>query len=701
MQTPPTEMNRLAHETSPYLLQHADNPVDWYPWGEEAFAAAAESGKPVLVSIGYSSCHWCHVMEHECFEDAEIAALMNELFICIKVDREERPDVDEIYMTAVQMMGLSTGWPRNVFLTAQGRPFYGGTYFPPVRAYRQPGWPDVLRDIARTYRDEGEKIAGQAQQIADALERISRSTASTGLPGDEIAGKVVEESISSFDAENGGFGGAPKFPPHQGIRFLLRAYHRTGNTQALEMADATLRKMAAGGIRDHLGGGFHRYSVDEKWLVPHFEKMLYDNAQLAREYTEAFQVTGDPFHADIAREILDYVLREMTEESGGFRSATDADSEGREGVFFLWKRSEIEALLGADAEWFCRAYGVTREGNFRDPHHPVAEGEEGLTVLHEAVSVADLARDSGRGEAEIAETLARGRSVLFEARKSRIYPGLDDKVLAAWNGLMISSMACAGRVLDEPRYVEAAERAAHFVLTEMRTESGRLLRTHRGGDSRIPAFLKDHAFFAEALLDLYETTFDPRWLIEAKRTADDMERLFGDAEAGGWFHTASDGETLIARMKSPSDGAVPGGNGAAVRVFLRLSVLLGDSSYAERADAAFRLFRESIERRPGGTMGLVLGLDMRLHEDGEIAVVGDLDAPETRALLRTIHHRFLPGTALAHCAPGGEGESEGLTPLLTGKTLVEGKPAAFVCRNYACRVPATTVEDLEEQLAGI
>jgi len=694
---PPPGKNRLAFETSPYLLQHQDNPVDWYPWGDEAFARAKAEDKPVLVSIGYSSCHWCHVMEHESFEDPGIAAIMNELFVNVKVDREERPDVDEVYMTATQLMGQGGGWPLNVFVTPDGVPFFGGTYFPPEGRYGRPGWKDVLTRISEAWKTQREGIVEQNSRVIAALGGTAEFRAGESVPEEALLDEAAGQLATRFDEVWGGFGTAPKFPPSQAIQLLLRRHRRTGAERDLLMADRTLRRMAQGGMYDQLGGGFHRYSVDEKWLVPHFEKMLYDNALLARTYAEAHQLTGDPFFARVARETLDYVLREMTSPEGAFLSATDADSEGREGVYFVWTKPEIEELLGPDAPLFLRAYGVTAEGNFDDPHHPRRPGEPGMNVLHVAAEPESLAKLEGVPLAEVEERLARGRRVLLERRRERTYPGLDDKVLTDWNGLMISSMAYAGRALGEPRWVEAAGRAADFVLRDLRTGDGRLLRTHRAGVSRIPGFLSDHAFLAWGLLDLYEATFELRWFEASREIADEMNRRFWDDEEGGWFHTAADAETLIARLKGPADGAIPSANSVATRLMLRFAAMTGEAEPRERAERTIRLYRDTIERFPAGTMGFLLALDELQHEGGEVAFVGDLGRRATRDLVEPVHRAFLPGVVLALLDPESPGAAEEI-PLLRGKTLVDGAEAAYVCRNFACRAPVTTPDALEEAL---
>ena len=699
MPTPPPGQNRLAFETSPYLLQHASNPVDWYPWGEEAFRRAREEDKPLIISIGYSSCHWCHVMEHECFEVPEIAAVMNEHFICVKVDREERPDVDEIYMTAVRMMGLGGGWPLNVFVTPEGTPFFGGTYFPPKSYSNRLGWPDLLIRISQGWKEQRESILEQGTRLREALAASQGMAPADSLPGIDALERATAGLETNFDRRHGGFGGAPKFPPHLALPFLLGRHARTGDDSLLVIVERTLDAMDRGGIHDQLGGGFHRYSTDEEWLVPHFEKMLYDNAQLARAYTEAWQVTGNERWAATARSTLDYVLAEMTEPEGGFRSATDADSDGREGVYFVWKKPEVDELLGDGAALFSRVYGVSVHGDFVDVHHPTPPGEPGMNVLHLPVPLEEAAAREGLTVEELEARLAPLRERLLESRRTRTYPGLDDKILTAWNGLMIGAMAYAGRALDEPRYVAAAERAADFVLANMKDDRGRLLRTHRGGRSKIPAFLEDHVFLADALLDLYEATYDSRWLGEARAIAEDTNRHFGDDEEGGWFHTADDAEELITRTMSGTDGAEPGGNGVGARVMLRLASFTGEKAYEERADAAFRKFASLMTRAPAATLGLLRALDDRLHEDGESVIDGRPKAAGTRALLRAVNARFLPGTVLALLDPedptGGGSDAE---PLLEGKTLVGGAEAVYICRNYSCRAPVTDREALAAAL---
>ncbi len=690
--------NRLASETSPYLLQHAGNPVDWHPWGDAAFDRARAENKPVLVSIGYSSCHWCHVMEHESFEDPDVAALMNERFVCVKVDREERPDVDEVYMTAVQLLGEHGGWPLNVFVTPSGEPFWGGTYFPPDRRFGRPGWREVLLQIAHAWEEKRGEVEAQGRRLTDALREESRAAPADAPPGDAAVAAALDTLVARYDPEWGGFGHAPKFPPALSLQLLLRRYRTGGDAKHLLVAEGTLRGMARGGMYDQLGGGFHRYSVDERWLVPHFEKMLYDNAQLARVYVEAWQVTGEARYARIARETLDWVLREMTGPEGGFFSATDADSDGREGLYFVWTRPEIDGLLGEDAALFAEAYGVTPEGNFEDPHHPPAPGAPGACVLHVAVPPDTLAARKGLDEADVAARLARCRARLLEARRSRTYPGLDDKVVTSWNALMIGALAYAGRALGEPRYVDAAVRSAEFVLTRLRTPEGRLLRTWRAGEAKIPAFLEDHAFLAGALLDVYEAVFDPRYWREAEAVARAMNALFRDP-AGGWFHTAEDGERLVARPAGGFDGSIPSANGAAASVCARLAAFTGDAFWHERTDAALRRFAPSVTRAPAAAISLLLALQARSSPGAEVAVVGAPGDDATRALVREAQRAFLPFGVLARLDPAAPDVATAI-PLLRGKTLAGGRPAAYVCRSFACRAPVTEPAALSAALAA-
>ena len=657
--------NRLAEATSPYLLQHADNPVDWFEWGEDALRRARETDRPILLSVGYAACHWCHVMERESFEDPEIARLMNEHFVSVKVDREERPDVDAIYMDAVQAMSGHGGWPMTVFLTPDGEPFFAGTYFPPEDRHGLPGFPRVLQTVAEAWRDRREDLLGQGRRVIEAIGR------GPSAPPDPLTEDLLRQAFAGlrggFDREWGGFGGAPKFPQPMTLEFLLRC-HLRGWEGALDMVTHTLDRMAAGGIHDHLGGGFHRYAVDRTWLVPHFEKMLYDNAQLARLYLHAWQVTGTEEYRRVATGTVDYLLREMRHAEGGFFSSQDADSEGEEGRFFVWSWEE---LVGEVGEEVAEALGAGPEGNW-----------EGRNVLW---------RPSG--EAEVPEE-ARGR--LFRVRERRVKPATDDKVLAGWNGLAISALARAGRALGAPRYVEAASAAADFLLSALRREDGRLLRAWREGRTSGPAYLDDHALVAAACLDLYETTFELRWFEEARGLADEILRLFRD-DGRGFFQTGADAEGLVLRPKDLFDNAVPSGNSVAAEVLQRLALLTGEAEYEQAGASALRVVRELMERAPSG-FGHALGaLDLYLSAAKEIAIVGDPDDAATRALIDEVWRRYLPNAVLA------VGNADGATSvaLLEGRDPVDGKPAAYVCERFVCQRPVTEPEVLAAKLAWL
>lgn len=682
--------NRLLAETSPYLAQHAYNPVDWYPWGDEALRKARELDRPIFLSIGYSSCHWCHVMERESFENEDIAKLMNEHFINIKVDREERPDLDSIYMTAVQLLTSSGGWPMSVFLTPELKPFWGGTYFPPDDRFGRPGFAHILTQIANLYRTGRDKIEETAAKLTEALSERDTSTISTDLPGRDVMESAVEYAERSFDSEWGGFGPAPKFPRSVEISKLLRYYQRTKKANVLEMCEATLESMAHGGMYDQIGGGFHRYSTDKKWLVPHFEKMLYDNALLARTYLEAFQVTGKDFYSRIAREVLDYVLREMTSPEGGFYSATDADSEGEEGVFFVWTPEQVEEVLGeADARTFCEYYSITTGGNF----------EGGTSIPHVSKPVEEVAGSLNLSCEKLEEVLERGRRKLYEARESRVKPFRDEKVLASWNGLMISAFARGYQILEDPRYLEAADRAAAFIVENLYF-SDRLHRTYKDGRCQFPGYLDDHAYLGEAFLDLYETTFKPEHLQFARELTDTLLEQFWDAGGGGFFFTALHHKSLITRKKDPFDNATPSGNGVAALSLLRLERLTGVDSYRARAVELFKGVKPLVEKAPMAFSYTILALEYIFNVPVEIAVLGNPEAEETRKLLRVVYQRFLPNKALVAVTPPVDQAMGEAVPLLAGKSLEGEKATAFVCRDYACRTPVTEPRDLERLLAS-
>ena len=686
MSDTPKHTNRLSNETSPYLLQHAHNPVDWYSWGEEALARAKREDKPILLSIGYSACHWCHVMERESFENEGIAAIMNQHFVNIKVDREERPDLDEIYMNAVQIMTRQGGWPMTMFLTPALQPFYGGTYFPPDDRYGRPGFANVLQAVAAAYRDRRGDVSKQADEIVEHLTQMSSvSDHGHDLTTDLLDG-AFQHHRSTFDSQYGGFGDAPKFPPSMGLPFLLRYWLRTENPNALEMAELTLEKMARGGMYDQLGGGFHRYSTDAVWLVPHFEKMLYDNAQLVVAYLEAYQATKKPLYCEVAKETLDYVLREMYDaEKGGFYSAQDADSEGVEGKFFVWSLDEVERLLGREnAEVFCEYYDITESGNF-----------EGENILHVQTSLDIFAKKLRRDEAELEAILLEGKQKLFEVREDRIKPGLDDKILTSWNGIMIRGMAVGYQLLNDQRYLEAAEKSADFILSELSQADGLLLRTYRAGKSHLNAYLEDYSYLSAGLVALHEASFNPRWLQEAERLTEIMIEQFWDDSSSGFFFTGKAHESLIVQSKSAYDSATPSGTAMAVHSLLRLAKHLDRPDFREKAVQALGLYYHQMENAPSGSGQLLCELEFLLSTPREIAVVGEKNADDTKVVLQEIHGRFLPNKILALLDPSNNQSSADVsTPLTDGKTQIEGKATVYVCENYACQVPTTDVVEL-------
>jgi uncharacterized protein YyaL (SSP411 family) len=677
--------NRLIHAKSPYLQQHATNPVDWYEWGDEAFEKAKREDKPIFLSVGYSTCHWCHVMAHESFESQEVADLLAETAVSIKVDREERPDVDSLYMTAVQAMTGQGGWPMTVFMTPEGKPFFAGTYFPPVDAHGRPSFKRLIRLIDNAWKTKREEIERSGSEILAAIQQdqLSHGPGTLGV-------HMVEQGVASFkkqfDPRHGGFGGAPKFPRPMIFSLLLRQAVRRDDRQSLVMVEKTLTAMARGGIYDQLGGGFSRYSVDASWQVPHFEKMLYDNALLARAYVEAYQVTGNPEHARIARETLDYVLRDMTHAEGGFFSAEDADSEGREGAFYVWTPEQFSEVLGDDAAFAMRAYGVTPEGNFE---------HAGETVLHVGATPEELASEFSMSLRDVGERLERVRRGLFEARAQRVRPGLDDKVLTSWNGLMIGAMAYAARALSEPRYREGAERAARFVLDRLKVPGG-LLRRWRDGEAKIEGFLDDYAFLAGGLLDLYEVTFDPYWVKEARGLMAEAIARFWDHEDGGFYFTGAEQDPLLkARTKDSMDNALPSGNTAAADALLRLASLTWESNFREKAEGTLKAFSSALGKFPAAYPAMLAVVDDFLVGGREVVVAGPREAPETQALLKVVMLRYLPGVAIAHTA--GDGAS---LPLLEGRTPLEGRPAAYVCERFACQRPVTDPRALTEALEG-
>jgi len=702
--------NRLINETSPYLLQHAYNPVDWYPWGEEAFAKARKENKPIFLSIGYSTCHWCHVMEHESFENEDVAAVMNQDFVCIKVDREERPDIDRIYMTAVQATTGSGGWPMSVWLTPDLKPFFCGTYFPPDARYGRPGFKELLQRVHDVWEANHDGVLAQANKIAETIGQqasIERDDSPSRPLNDGPLRLGFEQFRGSYDAEHGGFGGAPKFPRPVSLNFLFRYFAGTPHPnplpqgergtkneishadqdQAREMGLHTLRAMGEGGMFDQLGGGFHRYSVDERWLVSHFEKMLYDQAQLVSSYADAYQITHEPFYADIARRTCDYVLRDMTSPEGGFYSAEDADSEGVEGKFYVWTRDEIEQVLGdkEKADVFCRYYGVEHEGNW----------EHGNNVLHVALTIEQTAKLFHKSDKEVAAILEEGRAKLFAVREKRIRPHRDEKVLTAWNGLMISALARAAQALDEPKYRAAAERAANYILTN-RLKGGKLTRT-----ATVPAMVEDYAFFGNGLIDLYEADFDPQWLLKAAELADTMLAQFYDVKDGGFFQTDGHDASVIVRAKEDYDGAEPSGNSMATMLLLRLAQFTDRAAYRDAAEKTLQLFGDHLNKGPSAVPQMACALDFYLSKPKQIVIAGKADAPDTRAMLNAVRERYLPN-AIVILADGGDSQKTltKLLPFLETIKPIGGKATAYVCVNYACQLPTNDRSKFVELLGS-
>lgn len=676
--------NRLANETSPYLLQHANNPVDWYPWGQEALDRARDENKPILLSVGYSACHWCHVMERESFENDEIAGLMNDNFVSVKVDREERPDIDSIYMNAVQAMTGHGGWPMTVFMTPDGKPFYGGTYFPPEDRGPMPGFKRVLLSLAQAYREDQKGIAKTTDQLIERMEAYSAIAGGNDPLTEDIMRQAFVAVATQFDPRDGGVGMQPKFPQPMTYEFLLRFYLKFGEPHALEIVELTLDKMAEGGIYDQIGGGFHRYSVDNVWLVPHFEKMLYDNALLVKLYLHAYQVTGKDLYKRVVEETLDYVTREMLHESGGFYSAQDADSEGVEGKFFIWTPSQIDEILGKeDAKIFEKYYGVTLHGNF-----------EGRNILNVTQDATEVAREFGLTDHEFVDLISRAKSKLLAVRDERIHPATDDKILTSWNGLMMRAYAEAAAVLNKPDYAQIAERNAAFICDNMKPD-GRLLRTYKDGRARLNAYLEDYSFLIDGLIALHEVTFDQRWLDEAIALGEQMIDLFWDNESNSFYDTGRDHEELVVRPRDITDNAIPSGSSMAVDVLLRLAVIKGEPEFGRKASVALRSVRDLMSRAPTATGHWLGALDFYLSSAREIAVVGQRDSDKTRALLDEVYRHYIPNRVFVG-ANNALPESE--LPLLQERDMIEELPTAFVCEGYVCQLPVTDPQELAKLL---
>ena len=722
--------NSLAHEKSPYLLQHAHNPVDWYPWGEQAFAKARRENKPIFLSVGYSTCHWCHVMAHESFESEDVAAIMNREFVNIKVDREERPDVDRVYMTFVQATTGGGGWPMSVWLTPDLKPFVGGTYFPPEDRYGQPGFKKVLERIAAAWKQDHEKITEQGGRIVAALRESQTGATDEGKIDTKILDTAYDQIASSYDSREGGFGSAPKFPRPVTLNFLARFYARDPKSDSgkhpLEMDLFTLRKVAAGGMHDHLGGGFHRYSVDRYWHVPHFEKMLYDQAQLAVAYLDAYQITQDRQFESVGRDVLDYVARDMTSKEGGFFSAEDADSlvpvaavydrrdeakstdsgahraplpESVEGAFYVWTKKEIDGALGDAAEVFDFHYGVQSHGNAPEGSDPQDEFR-GKNILIERHATAETAQHFRKSEDEIRKSLARSREILMSIRARRPRPHLDDKIIAAWNGLMISAYARGAQVLAEPRYLEIATRAANFVRAHLWDDSRKtLFRSYRDGRSEVEGFADDYAFVVQGLLDLYEASFDVEWLKFATQLQQTQDRLFFDEKNGGYFTTSGKDTSVLLRMKDDNDSAEPAASSIAALNLLRLAQIRDDRQMEDRAKKTIDAFGPTLSHFASAMPQLLVALDFSSSKPRQIVIAGNKDAPETKALLAEVHRHFLPKTILL-LADGAEGQKylgEKLEAI-RAMSMVDGKPAAYVCENFTCKAPVTDSKKLAELL---
>jgi uncharacterized protein YyaL (SSP411 family) len=681
----PKHTNRLIHETSPYLLQHAHNPVDWHPWGAEAFDKAKSENKPVLLSIGYSACHWCHVMERESFEDEKIAALMNELFVSIKVDREERPDLDEIYMNAVQMLTGRGGWPMTMFLTPDGKPFYGGTYFPPEDRQGMPGFPKILMGVSQAYRERPADVEKSVTQILAALQRMSESHPTERNFPPEIIGDSSDKIARAYDSDHGGLGQAPKFPNAGVYELFLRNFHQSKSERYLEMVTHTLMKMAQGGIYDHLGGGFHRYSVDAKWLVPHFEKMLYDNAQLLRIYSQAYMITQEPLFKSVVEQTVGYLLREMLHSEGGFYSTQDADSEGEEGKFFVWTTEEINSLIGAEnGEIFCRIYDVSDQGNFEEKN-----------ILHPILTIEQASKLFRKDRAEIDALVADAKQKLFTEREKRIKPFRDEKIIAAWNGLALSGLAEAIKVFNPTACIEAVNRTIEFIFNKM-FRDGFLLHTYKDGQAKLLGYLDDYAFVAIGLLDVYEATFERSALDRSIQLTDIMVREFGDEKDGGFFYTGTSHEPLISRTKPAFDGSVPSGNAMATQLLLRLFHITGNDDYRKRAEKVLRCYYEAMESQPFGFAHMLCALDFYLNRPKEIVLVGKTSDPETTALVQEIHSLYLPNKVVQLVDPNQSLEK--ISPLLQGKSQIDGKTTAYVCYDFTCSAPVTSWSELKPLL---
>ena len=682
--------NHLVNEKSPYLLQHVGNPVDWYPWGETAFQKAKKEGKPIFLSIGYATCHWCHVMAHESFEDEEIARILNKDYISIKVDREERPDVDKIYMSVCQSLTGRGGWPLSIFMTPEGKPFFAGSYFPKESRLGMTGFMDILKQIAAMWQDDRQRILKTSEKITGIIQPRPDLDTSVPIMSVDTLKKGYTQLVGNFDSRYGGFGTAPKFPTPHNLSFLLRWHKRSADPQALEMVDKTLDAMRRGGIFDQIGFGFHRYSVDEKWLVPHFEKMLYDQALLAMAYTEAYQATGKVEFARVAREIFTYVLRDMTAPEGGFYCAEDADSEGEEGLFYLWTYKEIKECLEEKAGGlFCRFYNITKEGNF----------EQGRNIPHISVPLRAFADKEGIDITILDMTLKDAGKKLFDVRKKRVHPLKDDKILTSWNGLMIAALAKGYQAFGDQSYAHAAKKAADFVLENLRTGDGRILRRYRLGEAAYPGYLDDYAFLVWGLIELYEATFEVYFLEEAIALNEAMTDIFWDGQGGGLFFTGKGNEALITRSKEIYDGALPSGNSVAALNFMRLSRMTGDIGLEQKAEQLTRVFSNEVAAHPMAYTQLLLAFDFMVGPSKEIVIAGDRSLETAQAMVNAVHRKFLPNKVLLFRPKGQEGKRlASLSSFVEPMVPIDHKATAYVCERYACKTPITDAGQLEATL---
>jgi len=693
--------NRLRFEKSPYLLQHADNPVDWYPWGEEAFEKARKEDKPIFLSIGYSTCHWCHVMEHESFEDPEVARLMNEVFVSIKVDREERPDIDKMYMTVSQMLTGSGGWPLNIIMTPDKKPFFAGTYFPKESRFGRVGMLDLIPRIQEIWLNERQKAIDTADQVVAALQKVSQQTIVQSKYSDETGGRLDEaildaaykELVDRFDETHGGFGTAPKFPTPHTLLFLLRYWKRSNDEKALKMVQHTLQAMRLGGIYDHIGFGFHRYSTDSKWLLPHFEKMLYDQALLAMAYTEAYQATKNEEYARTAQEIFTYVLRDMTAPPGGFYSAEDADSEGVEGKFYVWAQEETHQVLDEeDAAFVVKVFNFRKDGNFKEQAIGLKTGEN---IVYLQKPLTDVAADLGVTEQDLRQRIENIRQKLFDIREQRVHPHKDDKILTDWNGLMIAALAKGAKVFGEPQYAEAGERAVKFILDKMQSEKGRLLHRYRDGEAAITAHVDDYTFLIWGLIELYEATFQVGYLKHALTLNDDLIEYFWDDTPGGFYFTADDSEQLLIRQKEIYDGAVPSGNSVAMLNLLRLGRITANPELEEKAASLARTFSETVAQTPSAYTLLMLAVEFGLGPSYEVVIVGDSHSEDTKQMLQALRDNFLPNkVVLLRPTEQESPEILRLAAYVEPYVSIEDKATAYVCHNYICSLPTTDIETM-------